>query len=45
MKEFGVQESWTRLFRIDYFNFAMNDFRFSSGQLLLPLYLSTNEIL
>ncbi|XP_045793459.1 F-box/kelch-repeat protein At3g23880-like [Trifolium pratense] len=45
MKEFGVQESWTRLFRIDYFRIYHDlDFNGCSqfGTPLLPLYLSKN---
>jgi len=44
MEEFGFQESWTQLFRIDYFNLQMHNL--SSIRrgipLLLPLYLSEN---
>ncbi|KAI5442004.1 hypothetical protein KIW84_011172 [Lathyrus oleraceus] len=50
MKEFGVQESWTQLFRIEYFNLQMNnppmedDFVYLEYMKcdvpLLPLYVS-----
>ena len=55
MKEFGVQESWTQLFRIDYFNLEMYnipinyDMNFDAEFIecctppLLPLYLSKND--
>ncbi|GAU40139.1 hypothetical protein TSUD_163080 [Trifolium subterraneum] len=52
MKEFGVQESWTQLFKIDYFILQMNilplviNMEFLSyidcNTPLLPLYLSKN---
>ena len=43
MKEFGVQESWTQLFRIDYFNLEMHDkIKRYHNLFLLPLYLSKN---
>ncbi|AES75691.1 putative F-box domain-containing protein [Medicago truncatula] len=55
MKKFGVQESWTLLFRIDYFNLEMYnltinydtdfdaEFIESCTPPLLPLYLSKND--
>jgi len=45
MKEFGVQESWTQLFRIDYFKIYhnLNFYGLTEcGPPLLPLYLSTD---
>ncbi|GAU40144.1 hypothetical protein TSUD_163140 [Trifolium subterraneum] len=51
MKEFGVQESWTQLFRIDYFNLQMYDlpgkhdtsaYILGYNLPLLPLYISQN---
>ncbi|XP_058741764.1 F-box/kelch-repeat protein At3g23880-like [Vicia villosa] len=50
MKEFGVQESWTMLFKINYFDIQMlypnidniSDTTTKCGTLLLPLYLSKN---
>ncbi|RHN39886.1 hypothetical protein MtrunA17_Chr8g0348801 [Medicago truncatula] len=43
MSEFGFQESWTQLFRIDYFNLEMHKLPIKWGiPLLLPLYLSGN---
>ena len=44
MKEFGIQDSWTQLCRIKYFNLEMRvSFFESSTPVLLPLYLSKNE--
>jgi len=43
MNEFGFQESWTQLFRIDYFNLEMHKLPIKWGiPLLLPLYLYGN---
>jgi len=45
MNEFGVQESWTQLFRIGYFNLEMNNLpmdNYLNTTLLMPLYLSKN---
>jgi len=43
MKEFGFQESWTQLFRIDYFNLEMHNLPIEHDfPLLLPLCLSEN---
>jgi F-box interacting protein len=46
MNEFGVQESWTQLFRIGYFNLEMHnlpmDNNYLNTTLLMPLYLSKN---
>ncbi|KEH27172.1 F-box/kelch-repeat protein At3g23880 [Medicago truncatula] len=39
MKEFGVQESWTQLFRIEYVNLQIHTM---NGDTLLPLYFSKN---
>jgi len=43
MEEFGFQESWTQLFRIDYFNLEMHNLSIRwCIPLLFPLYLSRN---
>jgi hypothetical protein len=52
MKEFGVQDSWTRLFRIEYLNLQMHNlkqnlddddiFTTYDTTKLLPLHLSKN---
>jgi F-box interacting protein len=42
MKEFGVQESWTRLFRIEYVNLQMHNLPYMKKASLLPLYSSKN---
>ncbi|RHN46326.1 putative F-box domain-containing protein [Medicago truncatula] len=46
MNEFGVQESWTQLFRIGYFNLEMHNLPmddYLNTTLLMPLSLSRNE--
>ncbi|XP_058761281.1 F-box/kelch-repeat protein At3g23880-like [Vicia villosa] len=42
MKEFGVQKSWTLLFKINYFDIQMPNSLIHIGTSLLPLYLSKN---
>ncbi|XP_024626716.1 F-box/kelch-repeat protein At3g23880 [Medicago truncatula] len=45
MNEFGIRESWTRLFRIGYFDLEMHNLpmdNYLNSTLLMPLYLSKN---
>ncbi|XP_058737005.1 F-box/kelch-repeat protein At3g23880-like [Vicia villosa] len=42
MKEFGIQKSWTLLFKINFFDIQMHNRLSQIGTSLLPLYLSKN---